>query len=84
VGPNFHLLTFLEAELRWRLRSIYDRQELHDVLRHLQGEGFIKMRIDHSSPLAHQEVFDFILIPDNREEKSIFWWMGDNRYWYQV
>ncbi|KAG6866027.1 hypothetical protein C0991_009436 [Blastosporella zonata] len=35
-----------QAELRWRLRSVYDRQEVGDVVRALQEDGSLKMRTD--------------------------------------
>ncbi|KAF9015475.1 hypothetical protein BDQ17DRAFT_1386204 [Cyathus striatus] len=33
-----------QTELRWRLRSIYDRQEVIEVLGHLEREGLIQVR----------------------------------------
>jgi len=53
-----------QAELRWRLRSVYDRQEVNDILRHLQEEGFVNVR---RSPLVKQGAFAML---DDEEEKS--------------
>ncbi|KAJ6574623.1 hypothetical protein B0H19DRAFT_1124959 [Mycena capillaripes] len=33
-----------QAQLRWRLRSVYDRQEVNEVLRYLRDAGFITIR----------------------------------------
>lgn len=65
-----------QAELRWRLRSVYDRQEVNDLLRFLENEGFMKMRCEH---LIDRDVGPL----DEREEKGVFWFIGEKR-WYQV
>lgn len=68
----------LQAELRWRLRAVYDRQEVNDVLRHLWEEGYVKRDIRmHSLPVYEGP-------PPNDEEKSIFWSANSQKAWYQV
>ncbi|KAJ7124739.1 hypothetical protein C8R43DRAFT_32196 [Mycena crocata] len=59
-----------KAQLRWRLRSVYDRQEVNEVVRYLRDAGFIAMR-GGSLPL------------DNDEEDRVCLFVG-TRHWYQV
>ncbi|OBZ79916.1 Transcription factor tau subunit sfc3 [Grifola frondosa] len=66
-----------QSEIRWRLRSVYDRQEVNDLLQYLHAEGFIKTRVDVGARLD-------TVPPDDREEKVIFWFLGDIKHWYQV
>ncbi|KAJ7042665.1 hypothetical protein C8F04DRAFT_1390618 [Mycena alexandri] len=33
-----------QAQLRWRLRSVYDRQEVNEVVRYLRDAGFVAVR----------------------------------------
>ncbi|KAI0662526.1 hypothetical protein C8Q70DRAFT_908850 [Cubamyces menziesii] len=68
-----------QAEIRWRLRSVYDRQEVVEILQTLQEEGYIASRIDAAARFLD-------LGPaDDREEKTTFWFLaGNSRRWYQV
>ncbi|GLB36492.1 putative B-block binding subunit of TFIIIC [Lyophyllum shimeji] len=59
-----------QAELRWRLRSVYDRQEVGDILRSLQEDGFLKMRCD---PTIVWDDEVNVAALDDREEKGVFW-----------
>ncbi|KAJ3509802.1 hypothetical protein NLJ89_g5025 [Agrocybe chaxingu] len=69
-----------QAQLRWRLRSAYDRQEIIEVVRYLHEEGFLQLRIEGSST----EVSENICVPfDEDEESRAYWFIGDRR-WYQV
>lgn len=70
----------IQAELRWRLRSVYDRQEVNDLIRALEEEGFVKMRCDH---LIDRDASGTGTL-DEREEKGVFWLIGDEKHWYQV
>ncbi|THH29725.1 hypothetical protein EUX98_g4460 [Antrodiella citrinella] len=67
-----------QAEIRWRLRSVYDRQEINEVLQHLLVEGQVK---------KHVEAHDVRRIgcgpPDNIEESMTFWTVGE-KHWYLV
>lgn len=74
------LMLFRQAELRWRLRSVYDRQEVNDILRHLQEEGFVDMC---RCPPAEEEQAAFAML-DDEEEKTAFWFLGEAKHWYQV
>jgi 2-polyprenyl-6-methoxyphenol hydroxylase-like FAD-dependent oxidoreductase len=79
-----HCSWFIQADLRWRLRSVYDRQEVNDLLRHLQEEGFIKIRFD---PRVVRVERDGAVVTalDDKEEKTAFWFVGDGRrHWYVV
>ncbi|EKM60813.1 uncharacterized protein PHACADRAFT_179990 [Phanerochaete carnosa HHB-10118-sp] len=67
-----------QAEIRWRLRSVYDRQEVNDTLQQLMEEGFTRRDARTSSILADEGM------PSNMEEKSIFWSTSGQKIWYQV
>lgn len=65
-------------ELRWRLRAVYDRQELNDLLRYLCEEGLLK-------PILMSEEVSVAgaLATDRQEEKDVYWVLGD-KHWYQT
>ncbi|GJE87719.1 hypothetical protein PsYK624_038020 [Phanerochaete sordida] len=67
-----------QAEVRWRLRSVYDRQEVHDVLQQLMDEGYLRRDVRTSSVLADEGV------PSNVEERLVFWSVSGHKVWYQV
>ncbi|KAI8995421.1 hypothetical protein BD414DRAFT_410090 [Trametes punicea] len=68
-----------QAEIRWRLRSVYDRQEMVEILQTLQEEGYI-------TPRVHAAVRVLDAGPaDDREERLTFWFLtSGGRRWYQV
>ncbi|KDR85304.1 hypothetical protein GALMADRAFT_51568 [Galerina marginata CBS 339.88] len=69
-----------QAEIRWRLRAVYDRQEVRDVLRFLQGEGYLQHRFGRSSIWTLCGIY----MPfDEEEERRVYWFMGE-KHWYQV
>jgi len=70
-----------QAELRWRLRSVYDRQEVGDILKSLLEDGFLKMRYDPT--IAWDDDINVAAL-DAREEKGVFWFVSDEKHWYQV
>jgi oxalate---CoA ligase len=65
-----------QAELVWRLRSIYDRQEVRDVLRYLHQGLFVETR---SCPVVPETP-----LREDRDEKTTFWFISDRRHWYEV
>ncbi|KAJ7693612.1 hypothetical protein B0H17DRAFT_1059213 [Mycena rosella] len=60
-----------QAQLRWRLRSVYDRQEVTEVVRYLCDAGFMERRGGSGIPL------------DDEEENGVWLFVG-SRHWYQV
>ena len=66
-----------QAEIRWRLRSVYDRQEVNDVLRWLLKQGRIERRVDES---VERRVG--VGAPDDEEEKHVYWFIDEE--WYDV
>jgi len=72
-----------QTELRWRLRPVYDRREVHDILRYLQQEGSLKKRWNPVSRLAEREEIGLLPL-DDMEEKNMFWFIGGSKHWYQV
>ncbi|EIW64510.1 uncharacterized protein TRAVEDRAFT_139409 [Trametes versicolor FP-101664 SS1] len=70
-----------QAEIRWRLRAAYDRQEVGEVLRALQEEGCIVRR-----RMGPHEWAVEVGPADDAEERATFWFLasGNGRRWYQV
>ncbi|KAF9478012.1 hypothetical protein BDN70DRAFT_71126 [Pholiota conissans] len=67
-----------QTEIRWRLRSVYDRQEINEVLRYLYREGHLEQRLGHH-PVLHAALPPF----DDEEELKVHWFIGE-KHWYQV
>lgn len=66
-------------EIRWRLRSTYDRQEVHDITYSLLMEGFLRVQLDPG-----QEASQDVNMPlDDNEGRHVFYFVGDRR-WYQA
>ena len=68
-----------QAEVCWRLRSVYDRQEVMEAVRYLSEEGFIKRRTARQIRSPGSGLFP----PDEDEEKRTHWFLGE-RHWYQT
>ena len=68
-----------QAELAWRLRSVYDRSEVVDVLRQLSEDGYIRRRL--SSKKQIEEVG--LIAVREEEEREVYLFLGDQR-WYQT
>ncbi|KAF9458329.1 hypothetical protein BDZ94DRAFT_1270872 [Collybia nuda] len=68
------------VELRWRLRSVYDRQELSDLVCFLQENGFLRGRC---GPRIERNENGYLGVLDEQEEKEVFWFIGE-KHWYQV
>jgi hypothetical protein len=62
------LLRMDQAEIVWRLRSVYDGAEVIDVLRQLDEEGFVRRR----------GTYEFGLI---KFCSQVCWFLSDRR-WY--
>ncbi|PPQ88088.1 hypothetical protein CVT25_014386 [Psilocybe cyanescens] len=69
-----------QTEIRWRLRAVYDRQEINDILRYLQREGYLRVRVGYSSVWAS---CGMDMPFDEGEERKVFWFIGD-KHWYQL
>ena len=69
-----------KAELVWRLRSVYDRAEVIEVVRHLSETGFLGQR---SSPEKHIDELGLIVVREE-EEREKYWFLGEQRHWYQA
>ncbi|EPQ61082.1 hypothetical protein GLOTRDRAFT_113540 [Gloeophyllum trabeum ATCC 11539] len=68
-----------QAEVRWRLRAVYDRQEVNETLRYLLRSGFLERRLP---PDLHVDDWE-LAAPNNMLEKKVMWFLG-KRHWYQV
>ncbi|TCD70634.1 hypothetical protein EIP91_002353 [Steccherinum ochraceum] len=68
-----------QAEIRWRLRSVYDRQEINELLQHLMEEGYAKRHVE-----AHDLRWACCGMPDDEEEKMTFWTVGEKKHWFSV
>ncbi|KAM5532192.1 hypothetical protein V8D89_014148 [Ganoderma adspersum] len=76
-----------QAEIRWRLRSAYDRQEVGEVLQTLLDAGYITAHVDTAH--VHQGGTFGGALPDEREERYMFWFLANagcegGRRWYQM
>ncbi|OAX37287.1 hypothetical protein K503DRAFT_866963 [Rhizopogon vinicolor AM-OR11-026] len=69
-----------QTELRWRLRAVFDRQELVDILCFLYREEAINARGD--TERLNGPIWPVTL--DDGEEQHVFWFIGKNRHWYQI
>lgn len=64
--------------MRWRLRTVYDRQEIYDVLEHLSQEGVL-VKTSSSS----DDGFPVQIHAANEDEESkIHWFVDERRVWY--
>ncbi|KAG7450180.1 uncharacterized protein BT62DRAFT_495486 [Guyanagaster necrorhizus] len=63
-----------QAELRWRLRGVYDRQEVYDVLQYLLETEIIKTSIGSQ----------MVPVLDEREEKEVFYFINQLKKWYRL
>jgi len=68
-----------QAELVWRLRSVYDRSEVVDVLRQLSEDGFIRRRLRSEKRI---DELGLVAVREE-EEREEYWFLGDQR-WYQT
>lgn len=68
-----------QAELAWRLRSVYDRSEVADVLRRLSEDGFVRRRFRLNKQI--EELGLVAVREDDEREEYLF--LGDQR-WYQT
>ncbi|PFH54764.1 hypothetical protein AMATHDRAFT_52646 [Amanita thiersii Skay4041] len=64
-----------QYELRWRLRSVYDRQEVNDLLQYLHEEDYLEIR---------QKKEEVWMPFEEDEEKEVYWFIGERRHWYQT
>lgn len=71
----------IQAELRWRLRAVYDRQEIIDLLSLLQEEGVLECRADASAETI-QSLPGWLKTLD--DEETVFWFTAKNHHWYQI
>jgi hypothetical protein len=80
VGIIFFHPGISQTELRWRLRAVCDRQELVDIICFLNREEAVYARVGTECPTG--TVWPATL--DDGEEQQVFWFIGKNKYWYQV
>lgn len=66
-----------QTEIRWGLRTVYDRQEVIEVLHHLQREGYLELRVGYLPTSGIYAPFD------DEEEAEVYWFTGE-KHWYQV
>ncbi|KAF8559362.1 hypothetical protein OG21DRAFT_1594769 [Imleria badia] len=80
VGVVFLHPGISQAELRWRLRAVYDRQEIVDLLSSLQQDSVLEYRTDASVETI-QSLPGWLKTIDN--EEIVFWFIAKNHHWYQ-
>lgn len=70
----------MQAEIVWRLRSVYDEAEVIDVLRQLYEDGFLRRRVGGKEP-----IWEVGLVPVwEKEAKEVFWFVLGDRRWYHA
>lgn len=63
----------------WRLRSVYDRAEVTEVLRQLYDDGFVRRRL-----IWDKQIDELGLVAvKEEEEREEYLFLGDQR-WYQT
>jgi hypothetical protein len=68
-----------QAELQWRLRSVYDRAEVTEVLRQLYEDGYVRRRLG-----TNRRIDELGLVAvREEEEREVYWFLGDQR-WYKA
>ncbi|KAL5534526.1 hypothetical protein ACEPAG_989 [Sanghuangporus baumii] len=70
-----------QAELRWRLRTVYDRQEVFDLSSHLLANGTLKNYF-RGSWQSEQTVCIEAL--SKEDEKAVFWSIRQDKRWYRI
>ncbi|KAF9229607.1 hypothetical protein BS17DRAFT_743885 [Gyrodon lividus] len=83
VGVIFLHPGISQTELRWRLRAIYDRQEVFDLLSSLQQEGILECRAAVCVETV-QMLPGWLMTLGEKDEQMVFWFIAKNRHWYQV
>ena len=72
---------FAQADLRWRLRAVYDRWEIIDLVNQLLSNGILKCLYKGSWQRDDAICLDALT---KEEEKLMFWWIREERHWYRV
>ncbi|KAJ3882381.1 hypothetical protein F5051DRAFT_500584 [Lentinula edodes] len=73
-----------QSELRWRLKPVYDKQEMIELLKWLSEENFIKNRqVCVASVFRAVEPLAISTL-DEDEEKRVFWFLNEAKHWYLV
>ncbi|KAG1828698.1 hypothetical protein EV424DRAFT_1471098 [Suillus variegatus] len=80
IRETWNAILHAVTELRWRLRAVCDRQEFIDILCFLYREEAIYAQVGTACPPG--TVWPATL--DDGEEQQVFWFIGKNKYWYQV
>ncbi|KAH7915130.1 hypothetical protein BJ138DRAFT_998508 [Hygrophoropsis aurantiaca] len=86
ISQASHMNRNLFTELRWRLRAVYDRQEIVEILCYLQREGFAQSCLNVGAPLTPGNHLDMWLSTlEDGEEQQVFWFIqGEEKHWYRV
>ncbi|KAG6328477.1 hypothetical protein ID866_10612 [Astraeus odoratus] len=75
-----------QAELRWRLKAVYDRQEFLEAVTFLEQDGMLEARVNDSEALLKRikMIQGWAATLDDEEEKRVYWFIGNNKRWYRV
>lgn len=63
----------------WRLRSVYDRAEVVEVLRQLYDDGYVRRRISWDKQIDELG----LAAVKEEEEREVYLFLGEQR-WYQT
>ena len=70
-----------KAELRWRLGTVYDRQEIFELVNHLYLQK--KIKLCRYSQFQPETILCLEALSEN-EEKSLFWISEEKERWFQL
>lgn len=75
-----------QAELCWRLKAVYDRQEVAEAVTFLEQEGLLEAKIGDPSGVLEQirEVPGWAGTLDEEEGMRVYWFIGKKAHWYRV
>ncbi|KAI0786110.1 hypothetical protein C8Q75DRAFT_304194 [Abortiporus biennis] len=66
-----------QTEIRWRLKGVYDRQEINEVLEYLLEDGFLRREAEGGGAVGVGPM-------DDGEERYTFWMAKEKKEWYQL
>ncbi|KIK71368.1 hypothetical protein GYMLUDRAFT_90342 [Collybiopsis luxurians FD-317 M1] len=73
-----------QIELRWRLKAVYDKQEVAELLRTLLEANFVKNHsVSPSFVLGTAEPHSISAL-DDKEEGRVFWFVNEAKHWFAI
>ena len=70
-----------QCSLRGRVRSVFDRQELTELLSYLEQEGCIERKVACADKML---VAKHIGLLEAEDERRTFWFVKGGKHWYEM